>query len=425
MLLQHYEKHASIVAQVAPNDLEECQFHCGIRCRCSAAQVEYKWQHVNICNDIDQTRGSRDLLYAHADMWINIPLARTHFALGSPVLPGGMGGLWPQQTRSDQQLTFRPPDTCLSVGGRISDVWEPRGGRQSENWGWWDDAWPKCQIAALASNMTHCCCGWSDLLYLPAAMVMPFCKSAALFRDVWHEVAIPTILHALTGREQTAVTLAHCLGGCCENVPWSKARLAACSHKVDLRLNASPSAEVAARFDRNTLGLKEATKPKRPWRLKSASMTASIWQAAFPADLAETTFSETLKFTPLLSIEAQAPFVALIKELYRSRVQKNGNQEKLRSAASIDSEIHKLLGERYKQYRAMVAYAKELHRAKSTPRPKRSESTIEAYRTTKVTPRPESNGRTIAQCLKSAISDSFAGGFVCLRSALASEAVTK
>ena len=223
MLLQHYEKHASLLRKLHQTILKNVisRHTLPVLCRSGGIQVaacEYLQRHRS-------NSGSRDcsMLMLTCGSTFNL---QDPFALGSQCYLVAWS-LWPQQTRSDQQLAFRPPDTCLSVGGRISNVWEPRGGRQSENWGWWDDAWPKCQIAALASNMTHCCCGWSDLLYLPAAMVMPFCKSAALFRDVWHEVAIPTILHALIGREQTAVTLAHCLGGCCENVPWSKARLAA------------------------------------------------------------------------------------------------------------------------------------------------------------------------------------------------------
>jgi len=94
--------------------------------------------------------------------------------------------------------------------------------------------------------------GWSDLVFFPSRLIVSFCEHVETHftrLDMPHEVAIPTILRGLQAARRGEVALAHCLGGCCEPVPWQEARVAMCSHKVDLRLNATPTAEVVRRND--------------------------------------------------------------------------------------------------------------------------------------------------------------------------------
>ena len=86
-------------------------------------------------------------------------------------------------------------------------------------WEWFMAAHPQCLAAALANNVSHCCIGWSDTIFLPRRSHERFRQLAQAFYGVFHEVAIPTILNAMnaSGEARWAPSLP-CLGGCCGDV---------------------------------------------------------------------------------------------------------------------------------------------------------------------------------------------------------------
>ena len=98
----------------------------------------------------------------------------------------------------------------------------------------------QCAAAAAAARprVAECCVGWADLLYLPRAVHAPFRALAATFRNVFHEVALPTILNALHARgEARWVPGLECAGSCCADIrPLRRALLRTpCAHRVPLQ----------------------------------------------------------------------------------------------------------------------------------------------------------------------------------------------
>jgi len=63
------------------------------------------------------------------------------------------------------------------------------------------------------------CVGWSDLYHVPTEGLRPFVELASLFQRhaVFHEVAVPTILHLLASSHGEEV-LETCVGCCCCDV---------------------------------------------------------------------------------------------------------------------------------------------------------------------------------------------------------------
>ena len=95
-------------------------------------------------------------------------------------------------------------------------------------WEWFMEAQPQCLKAALAQNISHCCIGWSDALFLPQQSHARFRELVRAFQGVFHEVAIPTILNAIAagGGARWAPSLP-CLGSCCSTSPRRSCRRSA------------------------------------------------------------------------------------------------------------------------------------------------------------------------------------------------------
>jgi hypothetical protein len=132
--------------------------------------------------------------------------------------------------------------TCYGSNGNITCA--------GRTWHWWSDSSARCARAASLVGIEACCYGWSDLLFLPSHAHAEFRALAEPFRDVFHEVAIPTILHHMHSTEsQRSGTIATpaslplpwlrlpCHGSCCSTVDsWANgARPSLCAHKVRLQ----------------------------------------------------------------------------------------------------------------------------------------------------------------------------------------------
>eukprot|EP00959_Pyramimonas_sp_CCMP1952_P378734 7933521-Pyramimonas_sp.AAC.1 len=97
-------------------------------------------------------------------------------------------------------------------------------------WFWWENsmeaafrAWQDMEkllpfgsignISAL--HAAKVCAGWADLFYLPVSTLNPFSDLSYVFKDVFHEVAVPTILEILVLAERVKRRKLWCWGGCC------------------------------------------------------------------------------------------------------------------------------------------------------------------------------------------------------------------
>mmetsp|Transcript_57153 Transcript_57153/g.162260 ORF Transcript_57153/g.162260 Transcript_57153/m.162260 type:complete len:449 (+) Transcript_57153:61-1407(+) len=106
-------------------------------------------------------------------------------------------------------------------------------------WHWLNSkqqSWDAFQAAAQNlsfSGEVQVCGAWSDLFYLPRGAWSDFALAAEPFRDVGHEVALPTIFRLLerAGRARLREPLA-CAGGCCRNTSLRELRGRACGHKL-------------------------------------------------------------------------------------------------------------------------------------------------------------------------------------------------
>ena len=193
-------------------------------CTCAELKHTQASRHLEISRWAD---GSGDLIFTHADLWIHMPrlLARLTLmkpggALGTP--GGGMevGG----RHVESQCVPMDEMKSCTAgVEGtppRSDAVLTCRGHR----WFWWDNSSLECRAAASELGgglVTSCCYGWADLVILPARAHESFARLARAFARTFHEVAIPTIVHAISSNEALGQVPHHplqCVGSCCSRV---------------------------------------------------------------------------------------------------------------------------------------------------------------------------------------------------------------
>lgn len=239
---------AKLVFQVKSYEMDLCLGSCknasiadggrGLQCQCV---IEKAWPQMQHRNLINHARGDGHLLFTHGDMWLDL---RSLFA--SPWLWEGrttvtpMRGVDPQKVSIDVETVdynrreVYPGPVCISVkemeacqrinatnfGFAKRNYSSPALLRCGDVvWEWFMTAHPQCLAAALANNVSHCCIGWSDTLFLPRQSHERFRQLAQAFYGVFHEVAIPTILNAMneSGVARWAPSLP-CLGSCCTDI---------------------------------------------------------------------------------------------------------------------------------------------------------------------------------------------------------------
>jgi len=230
--------------------------------------------------------GQYDLLFMHADMWVNVAalMQTTEYQSGRVMMSPIAAGTQLEQAnarRSSEQpmaiastsrpvitssrpsssstgastsgtITADPDDdgrtesvaqafsarpTCVPLAAmrnctRVrhgANAWWQRCGNST--WSWWKTSHTTCLRAAEAWPSASplkpraCCYGWSDLLFLPAKVHEAYRGLAHAFRRTFHEVAIPTILNALASPStgyRWAPDATTCLGGCCARLPWNQ-----------------------------------------------------------------------------------------------------------------------------------------------------------------------------------------------------------
>lgn len=226
--------HSSLrlIALVAPGELDVCSKLCvRARCQCVSRTHPPEFQHRNLAALAD---GRRHVLFSHADMWVNLSLLVRSLRTSS--LPE----------------TMTPGDGLRKIGfggGVLRDrCLTPAALNTSDEWYWWWGAKEKCRRALARTGITECCYAWADLVYLPRQVHRTFREAVDAFADVFHEVAIPTILRALDRSGQARWRTASCEGSCCSRVV-AVSPAAACSHRIDLREPAELEAQCRARMD--------------------------------------------------------------------------------------------------------------------------------------------------------------------------------
>ena len=209
---------------VHSKSLAECLSLCQtVLCRCAVA-VRPETQHVGIAQLLD---GTSDVIFAHADMWLNISaivglLTRENAHSSKTAMP--FSGLMMRGMPVESACV--PLTTMSKCHGRSGNV--TCGDR---TWHWWMGSQTSCPEAAQRSGLSACCYGWADLLYLPWRAHAAFRALSDVFREVFHEVAIPTMLHGMqqaTTRWGPPVPWLQagfsCAGSCCSNVNgWTRA----------------------------------------------------------------------------------------------------------------------------------------------------------------------------------------------------------
>ena len=177
----------------------------------------------------DDGRRSRGVLVTHADMFLNV--RRFHGAMfDAPWM--ARGGL-PLLSGADTLPRNLPVPRCYAVTSRTY--------QRDRSWFWFDHAKPRCRQAIEPLGGTECCFGWSDLLYVPRAMLGPFGRALGSFAGVHHEVAVATVLRLLATRDPALAARAlECRGSCCARLspdgfqPDPRTSDALCGHRLNL-----------------------------------------------------------------------------------------------------------------------------------------------------------------------------------------------
>ena len=293
LMLQAYgcTPHLSIALLVYPAALARCRQHvrqarsrhraCWDGCACVAALAEPSHMHVNIAHVAD---GTTDLLYAHADMYLNIS------ALSRELRGGNATTATTATPAGGLMLSGRAVEPgCVPVAQMPYCHGQDNGNRTcgGRTWAWWSHSDASCRMAAVALGLEACCYGWSDLVYLPRAAQHAFRSLATgtaataadggpswrrnlddggspaaasgrrwppvrdsgslpSLRRVFHEVAIPTALHHMRQRRWGGVgwRRIRCVGSCCTGVngpAFARAAPLQCAHKIYLPALAAPS----------------------------------------------------------------------------------------------------------------------------------------------------------------------------------------
>ena len=183
--------------------------------------------------------------YMHADF----VLSPRHFS-GAP-----LGDIW--TPRSGNFPGYSDPCCFRVAGAAANGGLDNRRFRSSYRnthphlrslpggWGWYSSSKMRCMRAVEGMGAEDCCFGWSDFVYVPSVVLPSFSKllSEGPFRQVFHEVAVPTVLALLVRRRMlsssfTAVrwrTLPRCQGyssGTLEREQLTS--ITYCAHKLNL-----------------------------------------------------------------------------------------------------------------------------------------------------------------------------------------------
>ena len=249
-----------VAFQVSPVEMKNCSIACRnstIHCRCVKAQVWPQLQHFNLAQ---HATGNRDLLFAHGDMWLNWPWLRA-----SRWLSDGSMSITPRrgldvikvapnaQTVNVETAPRHTGAVCLPItmASQCERINATRCGFARRNcslircgdtvWGYDFGSFHSFPIAVHKENLTEWCIGWSDLIFLPRRAQARFRDLArGAFREVFHEVAIPTILNALSTTGCRWAPALDCLGSCCQNLNPRHLRQnmshIPCAHRVPLGL---------------------------------------------------------------------------------------------------------------------------------------------------------------------------------------------
>lgn len=144
------------------------------------------------------------VLFFHMDMFVHARLLQEHDVTRNWVLRNGFprGGSSPK---------------CFQASSTIRNEWF-----------WWDNSKRLCSEASVRTNITRCCYGWSDMFYIARPYLGRAASLFSEFKNVHHEVAVPTVLHSLS-----TPLLLSCRGGCCRRGVMPGV-VTHCAHRVDL-----------------------------------------------------------------------------------------------------------------------------------------------------------------------------------------------
>lgn len=220
-------KHIKMIVLVQQNESEKCQMWCSHHCKCEDAEFDRAMAHNSIAK---YATGERNILYTHADMWINLNKwkrlmhTNTSYHMMTPKM-GLLGSNYYPLTQ------YHP--RCYT-----SNVIQA-----SREWFWHLNSKQICvdlshslQQRLFAKVALDCCYGWADLVYIPRRAHSAFKIGAHVFRNLQIEVAIPTILNAIQTTTRIKWVHINCAGGSLVRVPWRSLShdKSLCAHKVPI-----------------------------------------------------------------------------------------------------------------------------------------------------------------------------------------------
>ena len=182
-----------------------------------------------------------DLLYAHADMWLNV----------SAIVKAAAGGV-----ALSPVYAFADPGPQASDLGRRSVCFADDAALDADvSWTWWAQSKALCKAASTImrahGRAMPCCRGWADLLFVPhslhTAFIELFERNASrgfaegrrgVLWDVHSEVALHTAMNVLntSGPRRGRWATIGCHGAPREHVTWAATASSGflCGHRVDL-----------------------------------------------------------------------------------------------------------------------------------------------------------------------------------------------
>ena len=226
-LLQAYApclpRGLDLAFQVKQLEVGNCSAYCSHHgalwpCRCIVERTWPQMQHKNLYH---LARGRRHLLFVHGDMWLNMrALLRSAWLYDARHIVTanqGVAGMLQAPQGNENSVVNAPEATirepvCLPIaelltcspisvtGCGLRNITCTRLRCSGTVWNWFFDSHLACARAARLHNVSECCVAWSDVLFLPRHVHGAFRTMAKAFWEVFHEVAIPTILNAIARR---------------------------------------------------------------------------------------------------------------------------------------------------------------------------------------------------------------------------------
>ena len=236
---------------VRPGEVEGCARICRSVCECALARHERAYHHRNV---IEHASGDESILFAHADVWLNLPALVRHidrhpFASLSP--HAGLQGTSFKPTRSkcvprehlDEEADWFWHDGSkqgcvaanLELNHRVREM-RLRAGELDGVWGGGAPADARSLGGFAAWNASwQCCYGWVDVFFLPRDVHALFRHAARAFWDVQLEVAVPTIFKSFEVAGLAPWRTFDCHGGCCHKLMWAQVKhRTMCAHRTNL-----------------------------------------------------------------------------------------------------------------------------------------------------------------------------------------------